>query len=73
MYKNSHCPKLGEKIKRVRLLRDLTEKELANEINVSVNTLSHYENGTRKPDIEILIDIEVALGVDLHFLLDDEL
>lgn len=56
---------------RLKLLRDdkgFTQKDLAEALNITVSTISHYENGTREPGIEILIQMSKILGVSVDYL-----
>lgn len=56
---------------RLRMLRDdkgFTQKDLAEALNITVSTISHYENGTREPSIEILIQMSKILGVSVDYL-----
>ena len=44
-----------EKLKIIRKEMGLTQKELANSLNVSQQTYSDYENGKTEPDIDTII------------------
>ena len=55
---------LGERIKAARKQRGMTQRELAQKVGISVNSLSRYETGERQPNIETLSKIAEALGVD---------
>lgn len=57
---------IGEKIKKFRKLKGLTQEELANKCGLSKNGLWNYENNKRKPNTEILDRIATAL--DINFL-----
>ena len=46
--------KLNEKIKEIRIKNNLTQKEFAKRIGVSLSSLQKYEYGDFKPSIEIL-------------------
>lgn len=41
------------KIKQLRLMHGLSQKEFAQQFNLAQNTLSQYENEIRKPDIDL--------------------
>jgi hypothetical protein len=49
--------KLNEKIKDLRLKNNLTQKEFAKRIGVSLSSLQKYEYGDFKPSIEIIAKI----------------
>lgn len=59
---------LGENIKKIRIAKKHTLEELASKIESSSGTLSHIENGTRKPSLEMLGKIADALETSLSEL-----
>ena len=56
---------LPARIKRVREKRNVTLTSLATETGISVSTLSRLESGGRKPTIELVMRIAMALEVPL--------
>lgn len=54
----------GERIKAARINAGLTQRELAERLNVSFVNISQWENGVRNPKIETLQKIAEALGVE---------
>ena len=55
----------------LRQLRDeqkKTQLELANDLHISQKTYSNYENGTRQPNIETLIDIANYYKTSIDYL-----
>ena len=63
----------GEKIKQARTAAGLTQKDLAARLEIVPNTISQYENGTRKPKIETLRRISEAIGCQLSDLIGDDM
>lgn len=57
-----------DNLTRYRRLAGLTRQELAENIGLSVQAITHYENGTREPKLEILIKIADILNVTLDNL-----
>ena len=57
----------GKKIKEGRLLRNLSQSMLANEIGISYQQLSKYEAGTNRVAIGTLYYISKALKFELEF------
>ena len=55
----------AETLHRVRLERGFTQEQLAQELNVSRQTISHWENGRAYPDIDTIKRIFQVLGCDL--------
>lgn len=60
---------LGERIKKARLAKGLTQKQLAEMLNITDATVNRYEKGIRKPDPEMLKAIADALNVSVDYLL----
>lgn len=59
---------LQNELKRYRKKHNLSQAEIAKKINVSQQAYANYENGTRLPNIEILIKIADEYGVSLDIL-----
>ncbi len=60
---------IGEKIKKYRKEKGITQKELAEKIGVSVQAISKWECGST-PDITQIMPLSCALGVSPNELLD---
>ncbi|MFI3209641.1 MAG: XRE family transcriptional regulator [Peptostreptococcaceae bacterium] len=66
---------IGEKIKRMRIEKQLTQEELANRCELSKGFISQLENNLTSPSIATLIDILEILGTNLKEFfneMDDE-
>ncbi|MBQ7916865.1 MAG: helix-turn-helix transcriptional regulator [Firmicutes bacterium] len=64
---------IGEKIRQLRILNQLTQEELANRCELSKGFISQLENDLTSPSIATLIDILQCLGTNLkEFFSDDE-
>ena len=64
---------IGNKIKRMRIERGLTQEELANRCELSKGFISQVENDLTSPSIATLIDILEILGTNLkEFFSDDK-
>ena len=48
--------------------RDISRKDLALELNISVSTLGMYEQGRREPNIDMLIKLADYFDVSIDFL-----
>ena len=42
--------KIGDKIKEIRKLRGLTQRDVAKKLNIPYSTYSNYENNNREPN-----------------------
>ena len=65
---------LGSKIKELRIAENLTQEKLAEELNVSFQSISRWENGISTPDISLIPAIARFFGVSTDYLfgLQDE-
>ncbi len=57
------------RLKELRNSKNLTQKELANVIGVSYQTIAKYEIGDRHPRYDVLKSISDYFGVSIDFLL----
>lgn len=64
--------KIGDKVKVLRLEKDITIEYLANISDVDRNYISDIEKGKRNVSIEILEKIVVALETDLATFFNDQ-
>ncbi|OGQ59637.1 MAG: hypothetical protein A3J24_05805 [Deltaproteobacteria bacterium RIFCSPLOWO2_02_FULL_53_8] len=64
--------RLGSRITEARLFRKLTQSELAEMIDVSVETISRIERGVSFPSIKTVEKIAVALKLSLKTLFECE-
>lgn len=62
----------SENIKKYRIKANLTQKELADKLGVSFQTVSKYENGINEPDLSTLRLMSVIFGCPLVDLIGDE-
>lgn len=58
----------SNRLKELRLKRNLTQKEMAEKLNVQRSTYSWYESG-RIPNMETLREIAQIFGVSVDYLL----
>ena len=61
---------IGQKIKELRQENNLTQEELAEELGVSFQAISRWENSTTYPDITMLPIIASMFNVTIDYLLD---
>ena len=63
---------IGEKLRRLRKEKQLTQEELANRCELSKGFISQLENDLTSPSIATLIDILEILGTNLRDFFADE-
>ncbi|KQY55871.1 XRE family transcriptional regulator [Aeromicrobium sp. Root495] len=61
---------VGPRLRQLRLERDATLTDLAEETGISVSTLSRLESGQRRPTLELLLPLASAHRVALDELVD---
>ena len=59
---------IGQIIKRLRKERNLTQEELAEQLNISAPAVSKWENGTSMPDITQVVPLANLYGVPTDVL-----
>lgn len=59
----------NKNLKRLRILRDMTQEDLAMRMNVTRQTVSGWELGRRQPDLDTLTNLAEVLSVDLNELI----
>ncbi|MCW6112156.1 helix-turn-helix domain-containing protein [Clostridium sporogenes] len=63
---------LGDKIKKLRKSKNITQEELGKNIGVTTSMVGMYETNARKPSYEVLIKIAEFFSVSTDFLLNTE-
>lgn len=66
-----NCAELGKQIKAAREISNMTQRELAKQINCTMQHISAIERGTKQPKLETLISIANVLGASVDFLIQD--
>lgn len=60
---------IGDNIRRARILREMTQEYVSNELNISRQSISRWENGRGYPDVEKLVKLSVLYDVTMDYLL----
>ena len=60
------------KLKDFRIFKGLTRKQVAEKLNVSVNSIVNYENGKAEPSIANLIKLANLFGVSVDTLIGND-
>lgn len=61
--------KFKDRLKELRLEKDLSQTKLAEKFGVDFRTISNWENGVRKPDIDTVVNIAKYFEVSTDYLL----
>ena len=59
-------------IKKLRQEKNMSQKELANKLQVAQNTLSYWESGKYEPDIDTIIKLSEIFNVSIDYLIKGE-
>lgn len=63
---------LGQKIKKLRTEKNLTQKDLADRLYVTFQTVSKWENDENEPDVATLRELAKAFDCSLDYLLSED-
>lgn len=61
---------IGQFIKTMRKKEQITQKELAEKLNISPQAVSRWENGEALPDTLLLLDLAKILNVSVDLILE---
>ncbi|WMJ86424.1 helix-turn-helix domain-containing protein [Anaerocolumna sp. MB42-C2] len=67
------CAKVGKLILQLRKEKGLTQKQIADQLNISNKTVSKWECGLGCPDVTLWEELSAVLGADILKLLQGEL
>ena len=65
--------KTGELIKALRIEKNMTQKELADKLNLSDKTISKWERGLGAPEVSLLNGLATILNTNVEDLLQGEI
>lgn len=68
-----NASKIGNLIYELRTRKNLTQKELAEQINVSDKAVSKWERGEGCPDVSIMPVLAQVLGIEVESLINGEI
>lgn len=60
---------MGEKLKSLRIEKNLTQKQVADRIGLAISAVSSYESGTRYPSYDVLVKLARIFHVSTDYLL----
>ena len=63
---------VGQKIKKLRNEKGLTQKDLADQVHVTFQTVSKWENDENEPDIGTLRELIKLFGCSMDYLLSED-
>jgi len=59
----------AERIKTIRKVRKLTQKQMAELLSTTERNYQYYEAGTREPNLETFLEIANTLDISADYLL----
>ena len=66
MYEAISGVRIGQRIKEMRIRKEMSMEQMANQLGTSYSAISMYENGERIPRDEIKIKIAELFGVSVE-------
>lgn len=57
-------------LKKIRKQKKMNQLKVALDLNISREALSHYENGKRSPDLQMLRRLSEYFGVSIDYLVN---
>ncbi|MDB4867925.1 MAG: family transcriptional regulator [Cohnella sp.] len=60
---------MGERLRELRLLRNISQEEVARHIGITRSAYSHYEINNRQPVYETLIKLAAYFDVSLDYII----
>ena len=67
------CGKVGALLLRLRKEKSMTQKQVAERLNLSDKTISKWERGLGCPDVSLLADLSALFGVNIEIILEGKL
>ena len=67
------CAKVGNLLYKLRKEKRMTQKEVADKMNISDKTISKWERGLGCPDISLLSELSNIFGVNIEKILQGDL
>ena len=59
-------------LRLIRKQKKYSQLKVANDLSISREALSYYENGKRSPDTDMLIKLSNYFNVSIHYLITGE-
>lgn len=63
----------GKKLRECRIARKFTQQKLADRVGIALRTYQCYEQGSREPSLQMLVDLADTLEVPTDYLLERDL
>lgn len=67
------CVKIGKLIYKLRKEKNMTQKQVADAMNISDKTISKWERGQGCPDISLLLELSDILNINVDDILTGEI
>ena len=67
------CKKVGQLIRSLRQEQYMTQKQLADKLNISDKAISKWELGLGCPDVSLLAELSDLLGINIEQMLSGDL
>ena len=61
-----------ERLRQTREEKNISQTEMASKLGIAVTTYRNYENTSREPNYDILVNISKVLNVSIDYLLGND-
>lgn len=58
----------SERLQQLKIERNLLQKDIANDNNISLRAYQYYERGQREPTLSVLVTLATYFDVSLDYL-----
>lgn len=72
-YRRKRPKKLAEKLRKIRLLMEMTQEELAKRLGTDSGSISRFETGKREPSLLEILAYSRLSGIGVEVLIDDKM
>lgn len=60
---------IGYRIRTQRICKGITQKQLSEDLGISISSVSMYEAGNRRPEYEVLVKLADYFGVSTDYMI----
>ena len=68
-YKDFDIKVMGQRIKELRVSKNMFQEELGEKVSIGQSTIAAYENGRARPSFEVLFKLAIIFDVSIDYIL----
>ena len=70
---DNSAERVGSRIRKIRVAKEMSQAELGESVGLNANRIQQYENGARKPKMDLTKKIASTLEVDPRAIIDPQI